>query len=57
MCRDKAEVELTIESMDLYQGTRKLPALKKIPIAARKVKATVDRKGRATFHSVNGHWS
>ncbi|MBW2700712.1 MAG: hypothetical protein JRF33_07805, partial [Deltaproteobacteria bacterium] len=46
----KAEVELTIESMDLYQGTRKLPALKKIPVAARKVKATVDRKGRATFH-------
>ncbi|MBN2498418.1 MAG: hypothetical protein JXR96_27755 [Deltaproteobacteria bacterium] len=45
-----AEVELVIHKLDLTQGGRKLPALAKLPPAACKVRAEVDRKGRATFH-------
>lgn len=45
----KAKVELTVLKLDLFQAGTRLPALKKIPPAARKVRAVVDRKGRATF--------
>ncbi len=44
-----AQVELTLEKMDLVQGGQKLAALNQIPPAARKVKAEVDRKGHAKF--------
>ncbi|MET0403119.1 MAG: hypothetical protein ABW123_11985, partial [Cystobacter sp.] len=45
-----AEVELSLEKMDLLQGGQRLAALNEIPPAARKVKAEVDRKGRAKFY-------
>lgn len=44
-----AQVELTLEKMDLLQGGQRLAALNQIPPAARKVKAEVDRKGHARF--------
>ncbi len=44
-----AQVELTLEKMDLLQGGQRLAALDQIPPAARKVKAEVDRKGHARF--------
>jgi hypothetical protein len=45
-----AEVELTLEKMTLISGDKRVTALDKLPAAARKVKAEVDRKGHATFY-------
>jgi hypothetical protein len=45
-----AEVELTLEKMALISGDKRITALDKIPAAARKVKAEVDRKGHAKFY-------
>lgn len=45
-----ADIELAVEKLDIFQGGRKLASLKKIPPAARRVKAEVDRKGRAKFY-------
>ena len=44
-----AQVELTLEKLDFRQGDQSVTALTQIPPAARKVKAEVDRKGRAKF--------
>jgi hypothetical protein len=44
-----AEMELTLEKMDLIQGDKRVSTLDKIPPAAKKVKAEVDRKGHAKF--------
>lgn len=44
-----ADVELTVERLDFFEGGKKLAALAKIPPAARVVKAEVDRKGNARF--------
>jgi len=44
-----AEVELTLEKMDLVGGDKRVTTLDKIPAAAKKVKAEVDRKGNAKF--------
>jgi hypothetical protein len=44
-----AEVELTLEKMSLISGDKRVTALDKIPAAAKKVKAEVDRKGHAKF--------
>jgi hypothetical protein len=44
-----ADVELTVERLDFFQGDKKLAALAKLPPAARVVKAEVDRKGKARF--------
>lgn len=45
-----AQVQLTLERMELMQGGERIAALDKIPPAARKVKAEVDRKGNAKFY-------
>ncbi len=45
-----AEVELTLEKMALISGDKRVTALDKIPAAAKKVKAEVDRKGHAKFY-------
>lgn len=45
----KADVELTIEKMEVSQGDRKMAMLDKIPPAARVVKAEIDKKGHAKF--------
>jgi hypothetical protein len=44
-----AEMELTLEKMDLIQGDKRISTLDKIPAAAKNVKAEVDRKGHAKF--------
>jgi hypothetical protein len=44
-----AEMELTLEKMDLIQGDKRVSTLDKIPAAAKNVKAEVDRKGHAKF--------
>jgi hypothetical protein len=44
-----AEVELTLEKMDLIGGDKRMSTLDKIPAAAKKVTAEVDRKGHAKF--------
>jgi hypothetical protein len=46
----KADIELTVEKLDVYQGDQKMAALDKIPPAARVVKAELDRKGHAHFY-------
>ncbi|PTL80488.1 hypothetical protein [Vitiosangium sp. GDMCC 1.1324] len=45
-----AEMELTLEKMALIQGDKRVTTLDKIPPAAKKVKAEVDRKGHAKFY-------
>lgn len=45
-----AEMELTLEKMDLIQGDKRVTTIDKIPAAAKKVKAEVDRKGHAKFY-------
>ena len=47
-----AEVELTLEKMDLIGGDKRISTLDKIPAAAKKVKAEVDRKGHAKFYKM-----
>lgn len=47
-----AEVELTLEKMDLIGGDKRVTTLDKIPAAAKKVKAEVDRKGNAKFYKM-----
>lgn len=47
-----AEVELTLEKMDLIGGDKRVSTLDKIPAAAKKVKAEVDRKGNAKFYKM-----
>ena len=47
-----AEVELTLEKMDLVGGDKRVTTLDKIPAAAKKVKAEVDRKGNAKFYKM-----
>ncbi|WP_224361799.1 hypothetical protein [Hyalangium versicolor] len=44
-----ADVELTVEKLDFFQGGNKVASISQIPPAARVVKAEVDRKGRAKF--------
>lgn len=44
-----AEMELTLEKMDLIQGDKRVSTIDKIPAAAKNVKAEVDRKGHAKF--------
>ncbi len=46
----RAEVELTVDKLELFQGGARLPALGQIPPDARRVLATIDRKGRVSFH-------
>ena len=48
----KAEVEMTVKKLDLFQGGRRLASISKIPPAARKVKAVIDRKGRVKFYKM-----
>jgi hypothetical protein len=45
-----ADVEFTLEQMDLFQGGNKVASMTQVPPAARKVTAEVDRKGRARFY-------
>ena len=47
-----ADVELTIEKMELVQEGRRISVLEQIPAKARRVKAEIDRKGRATFYEM-----
>ena len=47
-----AEIELTVERLDMYQGANKIASLDKIPARARKLKAEVDTKGRAKFYEM-----
>jgi hypothetical protein len=47
-----AEVELTLEKMDLIGGDKRVTTIDKIPAAAKKVKAEVDRKGNAKFYKM-----
>ena len=47
-----AEVELTLEKMDLISGDKRTTTLDQIPPAAKKVKAEVDRKGNAKFYKM-----
>ncbi|WP_375766634.1 hypothetical protein NR798_33795 [Archangium gephyra] len=47
-----AEVELTLEKMDLISGDKRTTTLDKIPAAAKTVKAEVDRKGNAKFYKM-----
>lgn len=47
-----AEVELTLEKMDLVGGDKRVTTIDKIPAAAKKVKAEVDRKGNAKFYKM-----
>ena len=47
-----AEVELTLEKMELVGGDKRVTTLDKIPAAAKKVKAEVDRKGNAKFYKM-----
>ncbi len=44
-----AEVELTLEKMDLVGADKRVTTIDTIPAAAKKVKAEVDRKGNAKF--------
>jgi hypothetical protein len=44
-----AEVELTLEKMDLVGADKRVTTIDTIPPAAKKVKAEVDRKGHAKF--------
>ncbi|WP_257463491.1 hypothetical protein [Archangium lipolyticum] len=44
-----AEVELTLEKMDLVGADKRVTTIDNIPPAAKKVKAEVDRKGHAKF--------
>ncbi|HYO71281.1 MAG TPA: hypothetical protein VEU33_34900, partial [Archangium sp.] len=44
-----AEVELTLEKMDLIGADKRVTTIDTIPPAAKKVKAEVDRKGHAKF--------
>ncbi|OJT17485.1 hypothetical protein BO221_46110 [Archangium sp. Cb G35] len=44
-----AEVELTLEKMDLVGADKRVTTIDTIPPAAKKVKAEVDRKGNAKF--------
>jgi hypothetical protein len=48
----KADVELVIEKLDIYQEGKKLATIQKVPPAARMVKAEVDKKGRAKFYKM-----
>jgi hypothetical protein len=47
-----AEVELTLEKMDLVGADKRITTIDKIPAAAKKVKAEVDRKGNAKFYKM-----
>ncbi|MBN1209357.1 MAG: hypothetical protein JXB05_31185 [Myxococcaceae bacterium] len=47
-----ADVELTVEKLDLFQGGAKVASIAQIPPAARVVKAEVDRKGHAKFYQM-----
>ena len=44
-----ADVELTVEKLDFFQGGKKVANITQVPPAARVVKAEVDRKGNAKF--------
>lgn len=44
-----AEIELTVEKLDVFQGGMQMASLSQIPPAARVARAEVDRKGRAKF--------
>lgn len=45
-----ADIEFTLEQMDIFQAGNKVAAITQVPPAARKVTAEVDRKGRARFY-------
>jgi hypothetical protein len=47
-----AEVELTLEKMDLVGADKRVTTIDTIPAAAKKVKAEVDRKGNAKFYKM-----
>lgn len=44
-----ADVELTVEKLDVKQGGKSVATIDLLPAASRKVLAVVDRKGRFTF--------
>jgi hypothetical protein len=48
----KAEVDVAIERVDFYEGGEKRGALDAIPPQARKLKAEIDKKGRARFYQM-----
>lgn len=45
-----ADMELTVERMDFFQGARKVASINDVPAWGRTVKAEVDRKGHARFY-------
>ncbi len=47
-----ADVELTVEKLDFFQGGKKVANIAQVPPAARVVKAEVDRKGNAKFYKM-----
>jgi hypothetical protein len=47
-----ADVELTVEKLDFFQGGQKVANISQVPPAARVVKAEVDRKGKAKFYQM-----
>jgi hypothetical protein len=47
-----ADVELTVEKLDFFQGGQKVANISQVPPAARVVKAEVDRKGKAKFYKM-----
>ncbi|XXF76106.1 hypothetical protein P2318_24005 [Myxococcaceae bacterium GXIMD 01537] len=44
-----ADLELNVEKLDLFQGEQRVATIAQLPPSARKLKAEVDRKGRARF--------
>jgi len=44
-----ADIELTVEQLDVFQGDTKVAALTKLPKSARVTRANVDKKGHAKF--------
>jgi hypothetical protein len=47
-----AQIDFTVERLDMFQGGRKVASIDKIPPKARKVRAEVDEKGRAKFYKM-----
>jgi hypothetical protein len=47
-----ADMELTVEKLDFFQGGQKVANITQVPLAARVVKAEVDRKGNAKFYKM-----
>lgn len=47
-----AEIDFVVEKLDMFQGGKKIGSITEVPPQARKVRAEIDKKGKAKFYKM-----